>query len=79
MRSEYSMRVSNTVVTKYSNHLNIVKLRVLSHVLVNSCITPGQVYETSREDPEMGFVNHHHQTTFFELKREGQMVVEGEV
>ena len=29
---------------------NIVKLRVLSNVLVNSCLTPGQVYETSRED-----------------------------
>ena len=46
-----------------------VKLRVLSHVL--SWLTPGQVYEMSREDPEigsvMGWPTHHH-TTFFELK-----------
>ena len=34
--------------------LEIIKLRVLSHVL--SWLTPEQVYETSREDPEIGSV-----------------------
>ena len=33
---------------KYAN----IKLRVLSQVLVNSWLTPGKVYKTSREDPE---------------------------
>ena len=33
---------------------SVVKLRVLSHVL--SWLTSGQVYKTSREDPEIGFV-----------------------
>ena len=39
--------------------------RVLSHVLVNSWLTPGQVYKTSREDPEIGSV-----MQFFLLKIE---------
>ena len=35
----------------------IVKLRVLSHVLVNFFwLTPRQVYKMSREDPEIGYV-----------------------
>ena len=33
-----------------------VKLRALSHVLVNYWLTPGKFYEMSREDPEIGFV-----------------------
>ena len=35
---------------------SIVKLRVLSHILVNSWLTPRKVYKMSREDPEIGFV-----------------------
>ena len=34
----------------------IAKLKVLSQVMVNSWLTPGYVYEKSREDPETGFV-----------------------
>ena len=46
-----------------------VKLRALSHVLVNSWLTPGKFYEMSREDPEIGFVmgwatTTHHKTLF---------------
>ena len=36
--------------------LDIVKLRVLSHVLVNSWFIPGQVYKTLLEDPKIGSV-----------------------
>ena len=51
----------------------IVKLRVLSHTLT-SWLTPGQVYEMSREDPESGSVmgwpttTTHHHITFLSCK-----------
>ena len=38
------------------NCFKIVKLRVLSPVLVNSWLTPGEVYKMSREDPEIRVV-----------------------
>ena len=50
---------------------SIVKLRVLSHIL--SWLTPVQVYETSKEDPEIGFLSWFHTPGNFFLPENYQL------